>query len=676
MKFKMMIAYISLLSLVCIISDVGAEGLWKIDFQGGENHGGHVGQTDPVDMTEPGIYWNICEVPAFDDWETTSYILNPSWQLRDNEGTLTSVTLSITGQVYGWAGDVYQEADPLRGDYLILLNDFGLYNADPLGFQITGLTPNAGYFITLYHCLNMASRGLEFDIEGVSTVLVGWPPEAAVDTLWVTTNETGTLTGVAASSGYEGDWSGMIISAPFMAYNPDPADGATQVPLDKVLTWTTGRDPNFADIINPDITKHYVWMSSGSPTDPNLVLVDTITTITETGSYNPGGMNRDEKYWWRVDEGIGDYPIGDPNNIVGEVWSFETLPSVVIIEQQPQDVLTFAGEDVVYTVAAINPFTGDSSGLIYAWYKVGDDITVLSSTDTLTIVGAQLSDEGSYYCVVGVIGTPGSESTTESASLILKKVMFNVPLDGNLEDVSGYGYIGVLTGEATYSTDAVLGQSISLDGNGDYANFGDVVITDTGLISISVWAKPDSITRNWNAILAKWAADASTKTFWFGQHDYDGWLRFGIYPNNDPFAENAVDSGRPILQNGKWTHLVCSYDGQYQHIFADGLLVATSAERYWQVSDGDGILCVGHIAQDNGDFKGKVDEVRIYNYQLTNEEIADLYLEAPDKEYVCADPPQFDFDGDCLVTINDFVDIAAEWLLCGTYPTCVTEVPD
>ena len=78
-------------------------------------------------------------------------------------------------------------------------------------------------------------------------------------------------------------------------------------------------------------------------------------------------------------------------------------------------------------------------------------------------------------------------------------------------------------------------------------------------------------------------------------------------------------------------------------------------------------------------FNGVLDDVRIYNYALSNTEVVDLYydiLETPVCLNLDALNLQFDVAGggvsgdepDCLVTLADFAVFAQTWLNCGLYP--------
>ena len=57
------------------------------------------------------------------------------------------------------------------------------------------------------------------------------------------------------------------------AHDQTPADAEIRVPVDQTLSWTAPLDPNAINNINGSVKAQYVWLSSGSPTDPNMVLV-------------------------------------------------------------------------------------------------------------------------------------------------------------------------------------------------------------------------------------------------------------------------------------------------------------------------------------------------------------------------------------------------------------------
>ena len=100
-------------------------------------------------------------------------------------------------------------------------------------------------------------------------------------------------------------WTFSIL--PGSAHDPIPADGGIFVGPDTDLSWSAGLDA----------TIHYVYF--GADRDAVVNAADGISTA-ET-SYDPGTLQNDTTYYWRVDEFDGIQMI------TGDVWSFATLPS-------------------------------------------------------------------------------------------------------------------------------------------------------------------------------------------------------------------------------------------------------------------------------------------------------------------------------------------------------------
>ncbi|MHC4510441.1 MAG: LamG-like jellyroll fold domain-containing protein, partial [Planctomycetota bacterium] len=106
-------------------------------------------------------------------------------------------------------------------------------------------------------------------------------------------------------------WQGAPVS-PASASDPSPADGATDVPRDAVLGWMPG-------IYAPAVNGHIVYLSE-SFSDVNDGIGGTALSAS---SYDPGRLQFETAYYWRVDE-VNAPP--DSTVYPGEVWSFTTEP--------------------------------------------------------------------------------------------------------------------------------------------------------------------------------------------------------------------------------------------------------------------------------------------------------------------------------------------------------------
>ncbi len=113
------------------------------------------------------------------------------------------------------------------------------------------------------------------------------------------------------NSPWKGDvWSFTVPSK--TAYNPTPPDGAKFTDTETTLTWTAGFGAKL----------HTVFFGDNFDDVTNAALGTPAGTL----SYNPGTLEVDKTYYWRIDEFDGS------TTHKGETWSFRTLPDIPITD--------------------------------------------------------------------------------------------------------------------------------------------------------------------------------------------------------------------------------------------------------------------------------------------------------------------------------------------------------
>jgi hypothetical protein len=113
-------------------------------------------------------------------------------------------------------------------------------------------------------------------------------------------------------------WSFTTI--PLEAHFPSPEDGAEWVPLDAQLSWTAGKDAIMHDLyLGTD-------QAAVAAADPSTFMGKLMET-----SFDPGPLEPDTVYYWKVDE----FALGVTNP--GPVWSFKTLDPEVAMDPMPAD---------------------------------------------------------------------------------------------------------------------------------------------------------------------------------------------------------------------------------------------------------------------------------------------------------------------------------------------------
>ncbi|MHC4633418.1 MAG: LamG domain-containing protein, partial [Planctomycetota bacterium] len=194
-------------------------------------------------------------------------------------------------------------------------------------------------------------------------------------------------------------------------------------------------------------------------------------------------------------------------------------------------------------------------------------------------------------------------------------------------DSSGNGLNGKLVGDADIISDPERGKVLSLDGNNDYVSCGnDARFNITYEITIAAWIKINLFGRDWKSIVTK--AD----TAWRLQKKVNSYnLKFNCDGLEQPIPWPGVEANVKI-DNNRWYYIVGVYDGNKLYIYLDGKLdnyevtSGTIATNTCQVF-------IGNNAQyPNRFWNGLIDDVRIYNYALTKDEIQALYFEGlPEK---------------------------------------------
>ena len=94
---------------------------------------------------------------------------------------------------------------------------------------------------------------------------------------------------------------------PITAYAPFPADGENFAAVDSILSWSAGYGSKLHNVYFGD---NFDDVNSAVGAGPN-----------PTTTFNPGPLEYNKTYYWRVDE------FNPPTTLRGKVWSFTTTPS-------------------------------------------------------------------------------------------------------------------------------------------------------------------------------------------------------------------------------------------------------------------------------------------------------------------------------------------------------------
>ncbi len=484
---------------------------------------------------------------------------------------------------------------------------------------------------------------------------------------------------------------------------PEPADGATNVGVihgnnvDVSLQWKAAADLNNPTQTDPRVKKHYVYMDTdNTDADPNLYYIGEVM-ITDwsslAASYGPVPLSYDQSVSWQIEEGLdngllGVYAPGDPNNWRGPIWSFKTLASVPVIDLQPQNQYFEAGAgEVLLTLTATTGFPP----LTYQWYQEGVALSdgakyQGTQTNTLVILNPDSYDEGGYSCQV--TAENGSVTMSNTAIVKMKRLAARYPFELNANDAIGTNH-GTAVGGLFYTSDVLVkldGQTWAAEPNGvsyvqlpagayPKAGFGNGL--ETG--SIAFWFKGNLYTRQ--TVIG--SANDGLTTLIQVQAPYtgDGVIRLYMRSENGS-AIDCQTAGTTLLDN-KWHYVAVTYEvssgtASKAAIYFDGKLAAEkTGSVFGKMADWTYPVTIFGL-NNRGTITerciGMFDDLQIYNYELTAEQIADTYYNVTGKQSCILEyASQFDLTGpdgqpDCKVDLYDLTAMSAVWLDSGLYP--------
>jgi len=219
-------------------------------------------------------------------------------------------------------------------------------------------------------------------------------------------------------------------------------------------------------------------------------------------------------------------------------------------------------------------------------------------------------------------------------------------------------------GSGSVATDAVAGNDGSLvngpvwttegqlEGALDFDGQNDRVIINPAALGMQNWS---------GFTVAAWVksdigAGAGTDDIigWWNYPGSRSWI-LTHHGNNQYFFEIA---GKSFVTGGsvstEWTHVAATYDGSAMRLFVNGTEVAVQGGLSGNLQNSSSMLVIG--SQDDGSnyFNGLIDDVRLYDYALTEGEIALLTVVPVDET-----PPSV--PQNLTVTSTDYNAVGLTW---------------
>lgn len=349
--------------------------------------------------------------------------------------------------------------------------------------------------------------------------------------------------------------------------------------------------------------------SANLEVDGNVLITDQLHIVGTDGSAN---LNLQGSLGYSIQTVTGNTLLGDH--------------SIVLVD---------ASSDNIYLTL---PYAGNVTGRIYTIKKINDaqKVWVYAGGNQIDDSAPTQLEEYEYLKVMSSgenwnILSSSPNVGTVAADNLVGYWHFNSASGNILQDYSGYGHTGTAykMNSSNVSIPALVSNGMDFDGVDDYVeieNSPDL----RGMAQLTVCA--------WVYIHSKSAYDAIVAKTDNHINNGDRTFRMQIDESGDKFRYMCfTDVGNTTIKSdntaplNEWVFIMIWYDGANTKMYVNAEVQSSQGTLTGNIHDDSDVrntVSIGHQQYDNNNsnaFDGLIDEVRIYNIALTEEEIRALY---------------------------------------------------
>ncbi len=408
---------------------------------------------------------------------------------------------------------------------------------------------------------------------------------------------------------------GVPSIAPFVHF--DPPGGDTIAPTaptnlsgqggigSATLTWTASTD-------NTGVALYTIYRSTTAGFQP--LPANRVGQSTST-SYADQGVLAGANYYLVTAQDVAQN-VSNPSNEAAVTVFADTTP--------PTITLTAPTQTTISGVTAVSANTSDNVAVAGVQFQLDgnalgaertalpyslswDSSTTSNGPHTLSAIARDAAGNKAQASLDVTVS-----NTTSTQSGLVAAYSFNEGSGVQTHDSSGQNNTGTIAG-ATWTASGRYGAALSFNGTNAWVTVADANSLDlTNGLTIEAWVNP-TIGSGWRSVVMK---------------ETSGGLAYALYSANsssrpEGYVHTSSDmgvAGTSAVALNTWTHLALTYDGTTLRIYANGVLVKSTAVAGVAATSASP-LRIGGDSVWGEYFKGLIDEVRVYNRPLSAAEI-------------------------------------------------------
>jgi len=289
------------------------------------------------------------------------------------------------------------------------------------------------------------------------------------------------------------------------------------------------------------------------------------------------------------------------------------------------------GEQIMFNASASYDPDGIDSELEYAWDWENDG-ELDTDFSKYQYAFHSYPDEGIYQVRLLVRDIEGETGTLASEVKVRheKALIADYPLNGDASDESDFGNDGTIYGP-TPASDRFGNENSALafSGSNQYVSISHHPRLNSSELTISCWIYSNENISSPKGIIYKVNNTGSLERE-FGLDAGDSQGNGIVYWETGDGSElHTLTSSTPIVAN-KWYHVVgVIKDNEYMKIYVDGNLENEISIDFVHSKNSNEIVIgkVSSNSQTTRYWNGKIDDIKLYNYELTESDISSLYSE-------------------------------------------------